>query len=370
MMPSIAMPCRICTLLDVSDSHDESVWTRILGLFKAAAKEFSSDRCSRMAAAIAYRTVFALTPLLLIAISVASLFLDDPASDCDAAVDNCRTIQQQLTDQVSLISEELAATVEGILAGVAETSGRNGAIGSALFLFTASSLFFEIQGSLNTIFHAPEHHLRGMIAQARGRSVGALAVLVLGALIVVLLAANTFVSSAGSLLVDFLERVGLNPDFFAPLISIAGPLVSFGLLVLVFAVQFQAFPAVRVPWKAAWRGGAVTAVAFVVGALGLGWVLGSDRLNFDATGFASSVVLLLFLVFVLSQIYLFGAEFTKTYVDYIHHGDIQQPSVRRSYVSPEITDEMVKSAATTELIAKVGVFSFVAGLLLGWFRRD
>ena len=369
ILASVDGLCIVCSLLIVVEPQEQHIWTRIVALLRAAAKEFSYDHCSRMAAAIAYRTVFALAPLLLIAVAVASLFLDDPATGCDADVENCQTIQEQLVEQVNLISTDLGNTVTDIMESALKDSGRNGVIGLGLFLFTASSLFAEIQGSLNAIFHAPERHLRGLVAQLRGRSIGAMAVLVLGALLVALFVANAFVAAAGSLLVEGLDNIGLDSDLFAPLISIAGPLVTLLFLILVFAVQFQAFPAVKVPWRAAWRGASVTGVAFAGGALLLGALAGSDALSFSASGFAGGLVLLLFLVFILSQIYLFGAEITKTYADYLRHGDVRQPSLREQHRPPEVTDEMLRQAATTDVIARVGVFAFVAGLFLGMFKR-
>lgn len=352
----------------------QPVWKRAFELLKAAGKEFGEDMCSRMAAAIAYRTVFALAPLLLVAVAVATLFLDKPVEGCEPGSPGCATVQQQLVSQVEQVSEPLATTVNDIMDNAANSASANGTIGIALFLFTASSLFFEIQRSLNSVFDAPDDRTKGIMATLRARGIGALAVLVLGAVLVVLLAANTIVSSAGSLLIGWIDAIGLPGEFLAPLLSYAGPLITVALLILLFAIQFQTFTAVRIPWKAAWRGGAVTAVAFAIGALGLGAYFSlqasrEDGIAFSAGGFVGGAVLILFLVFVLAQIYLFGAEFTKVYADYVDHGDIVQPSKRVERRRPEIPAEEIRSAATKDLIASVGVLSFLAGLVLGWFRR-
>jgi membrane protein len=348
---------------------------RILELLKAAGKEFGQDKASRMSAAIAYRTVFALAPLLLVAVSFAALFLDAPASDCETTTDGeCQTVQEQLVGEVAKLSEPLSQTIDDIMTNAREGAATTGLIGTAIFLFTASSLFFEIQGSLNTIFHAPPERTKGIVAVLRGRAIGALAVLLLGAILVVLFAANAVVSGAGSFILGLIQDLGLDGDLVAPLISIAGPLVTLGILIVVFAVQFQTFTVVKIPWKAAWRGGAVTAVVFAAGAIGVGLYFalqtdGGDGTSFSAGGFAGGAVLILFTVFILAQIFLFGAEFTMTYADYVRHGDVMQPSVRAENSRPDITADEVRAAATTDLIARVGVFSFLAGLVLGYFRR-
>ncbi len=308
---------------------------RVFEMLKASGKEFGQDKASRMSAAIAYRTVFALAPLLLVAVSVAALFLDDPATDCEPGADgSCETIQQQLVAQVSdNLSPELAETVDTIMTNASQGAATTGILGTAIFLFTASSLFFEIQSSLNTIFHAPEERTKGIVALLRGRAIGALAVVLLGGILVVLFAANAVVSGAGSFILDLVEDAGLDRGLFEPLLTFAGPLVTLLLLILVFAVQFQTFTVVRIPWKAAWRGGAVTAIVFAAGAIGVGFYFslqadGGNGGGFSAGGFAGGAVLILFTVFILAQIFLFGAEFTKTYADFIRHGDVVQPSVR------------------------------------------
>lgn len=376
MIAFIFSECSMGSLPTVAtgDPDIQPVWKRAFELLKAAGKEFGEDKCSRMAAAIAYRTVFALAPLLLVAVAVAALFLDAPVEGCEPGSPGCATVQQQLVGQVAQVSEPLATTVDDIMDNAADSASANGIIGTALFLFTASSLFFEIQRSLNTVFDAPDEQTKGIMATVRARGIGALAVLVLGAVLVVLLAANAIVSAAGSLLIGWIDAIGLPGDVLAPLLSYVGPLVTIALLIVLFAIQFQTFTVVTIPWKSAWRGGAVTAVAFAVGALGLGAYFSfqatqEDGVAFSAGGFAGGAVLILFLVFMLAQIYLFGAEFTKVYADYVDHGDIVQPSKREERRRPEIPAQEVRAAATKDLIASVGVLSFLAGLVLGWFRR-
>ncbi len=348
---------------------------RVLEILKASGKEFGRDKASRMAAAIAYRTVFALAPLLLVAVSVAALFLDAPATDCEDGADgSCETIQQQLVAQVEELSEPLAETVDDIMTSAAEGATTTGIVGTAIFLFTASSLFFEIQGSLNTIFHAPEERTKGIVAVLRGRAIGAVAVVLLGGILVILFAANAVVSGAGSFILDLVEDAGLDRGLFEPLLRFAGPLVTLILLILLFAIQFQTFTVVKIPWKAAWRGGAVTAIVFAAGAIGVGFYFslqadGGNGAGFSAGGFAGGAVLILFTVFILAQIFLFGAEFTKTYADFVRHGDVMQPSVRLENSKPDVSADEVRAAATTDLIARVGVFSFLAGMVLGYFRR-
>lgn len=52
----------------------------IFGLLKTTASEWSEDKCSRLAAALAYYTIFSLAPLLIIAIAVAGAVFGEEAA--------------------------------------------------------------------------------------------------------------------------------------------------------------------------------------------------------------------------------------------------------------------------------------------------
>ena len=111
------------------------------------------------------------------------------------------------------------------------------------------------------------------------------------------------------------------------------PLASLLLLPLVFALIFQTMTSARIPWRAAWAGGAFTAVVFLIAAYGVGIyfeIAGATT----ALGFAGSFVVVLFLAYFLSMVFLYGAEVTKVYSDRLAAGkprlsaDLCTPTLR------------------------------------------
>jgi membrane protein len=82
------------------------------------------------------------------------------------------------------------------------------------------------------------------------------------------------------------------------------------LLTAILPFQFQWFTTRQLPWRAAWWGGAVTAVFLVLGGLGLGWYLSAWG-TLNAGAFTGAAIIVLFLVAALAQAYLFGAEITR-----------------------------------------------------------
>ncbi|MFO7548935.1 MAG: YihY/virulence factor BrkB family protein [Acidimicrobiia bacterium] len=283
--------------------------SHIVALFKAAGAWFGADRASRMAAALSYYTLFALIPLLFIASAIAGFVFGDP------------TLVEQVVERVEdLVGEVVASAVADLLGVVQATAGASLAIGVVLAVFTASTLFKHTQGVLNVVFGAPDRLDRGFLPSLRKRVIGALAALLLGILVLLPLVA---VSAIGWLQ----ALVPLDGPLLRILVNVGVPLASFVLLVAVVGFTFRTLTVVRVPRRAAWRGGFFTALVGLVAASLVGTYLSVA----SATGTLAalgSVAVLLFFGFLMWQVYLFGAELTKVYAGFLERGEIRLPGHR------------------------------------------
>ena len=313
-------------------------------ILAAAAEKYGRDRASRMAAAIAYRTVFALAPLLMIAVAVLGTFL---GSRVEA--------QQEIVDGIeAVVGPDIADVVNGILTSALTSTGTAYLIGGILLLWTASSLFLEMQRDLNDIFDVPREEVTGIVAMVRLRGIGFLWVLGLGFLLVATWLINAIWGFLSNLLPGTLEAVD-------DLVTVLTPLASLILLPLVFALIFQTMTAEKIPWRAAWVGGAFTAVVFLVAAYGVGIyfeIAGATT----ALGIAGSFVVILFLAYFLSMVFLYGAEVTKAYSDRL--AAREAPSARK----PLYTDPQVVVAEPRAGLPQAAFLAFVAGLIAGWRR--
>jgi len=279
---------------------------RLIGWYRAssqslidAARKFGTDRANRMAAAIAYRVVFALAPLLLIAVSVLG-----------AVVGSSEQAQADISTAIEEVAgEQVAEFMDGFIDSALSSGDTAALIGAVLLIWSATSLFLEMQNDLNDIFEVPYEHVSGLIGLARMRGIGVLWAFGLG---------------LGALLVWLLNAVwrffdGLLPENLSGLhavIAFLSPLISIFVLPFVFGMMFQTMTAVKVQWRAVWWGGLFTAIAFIVAAQGIGLYF----TLFDsptAIGFASSLVVVLFLAYLLSSVFLFGAEVTKVISDHL-----------------------------------------------------
>jgi membrane protein len=320
-------------------------WARGPGEILAdAAQKYGGDRASRMAAAIAYRTVFALAPLLMIAVAVLGSFL---GSRVEA--------QQEIVEGIeAVVGPEVARVVNDILTSALGSTGTAYLIGGILLIWTASSLFLEMQRDLNDIFDVPQKEVTGVVAMVRLRGVGFLWVLGLGFLLVATWLVNAIWGFVSGLLPGSIEAVD-------ELITVLTPLASLVLLPLVFALIFKTLTVAAIPWRPAWVGGAFTAVVFLLAAYGVG-IYFEIAGPTTALGFAGSFVVILFLAYFLAMVFLYGAEVTKAYSDRI--AAAETPPASR----PLYTDPQVVVAEPPAGIPQAAFLAFVAGLIAGWRR--
>jgi membrane protein len=314
-------------------------------VFAEAAQSYGADRAPRMAAAIAYRTIFALAPLLMILVAVLGAFLGSRAE-----------AQQQIFDIIqSVAGTAVADIVDDVLTSALTTSGTAALIGALLLLWTASSLFLEMQRDLNDIFGAPYEKVRGLVAMVRTRGIGFLWVFGLGALLIAAWFVNAIWRFLGSLLP---ERMATAHE----VLSVLTPLVSLVLLPVLFALIFQTMTVKRLPWRPVWVGATFTAAVFVAASYGIGLyfeLVGAT----SAIGFAGSFVVVLFLAYFLSSVFLYGAEVTQAYAERMA-GRAESARLPPPYDDPQV----LVAAPGDEGLPRAAMLAFLAGLAVGWRR--
>ncbi|MEA1902039.1 MAG: YhjD/YihY/BrkB family envelope integrity protein, partial [Actinomycetota bacterium] len=169
-------------------------------------------------------------------------------------------------------------------------------------------------------------------------------------------------------LLNFLWRFveGLFPDDLVRVHTWIGyltPLVSIIVLPILFGLIFQSGTVIRIRWRAIWFGASFTAIVFLLAAYGIGLYFAWDE---DTSAFtvAGSVFVVLLMAFVLAGVFLFGAQVTKVYADYLAEGDVMQPSLRERALSEP--NAIVAEPAPP--VPKAAVLGFLGGLFVGWRR--
>ena len=266
-------------------------------LARQAVSSWSDDYASSMGAALAYYTMFSIAPLLLIVVSVAGLVFGEEAA------------RGEVFGQLEhLMGAQGASAVQALLQSVnkPDESSIAAVIGTVVLLVGATTVFAELQSSLDRIWRAPARPSdSGLWSLVRSRLLSFGMIMGLGFLLMV-----SLVFSAG---LAALEKWWA-PWFggWAALAQGVNFVVSFGLITIVFAMIYKVMPRAHVQWRDVWIGAGVTSLLFAIGKYLIGLYIGRSGVT-SSFGAAGSLAVMLVWVYYSAQIFLMGAEFTWVY---------------------------------------------------------
>ncbi|KTD72719.1 YihY/virulence factor BrkB family protein [Legionella tucsonensis] len=267
-------------------------WSFLKELFN----NWSRDRVSSKAAALAYYTLFSLAPILLICIFIVGTIFGEEASR-----------NQILAQASNLIGKEPALQLKEIIQNRAHPtpSSLTRIISFIVLLFTASGVFIEIQVGLNEIWGVKTNPDTGWFAKLKSRFFSF--VIVLG--IAFLLLVSLILSTGFTLLSNYLNYM-ISANILMDLII--NHLISFFVLTVLFAMIFKFLPDVVLNWRDVWLGALITSLLFTFGKMLIEFYL-MQFSRYSIFGAASSLIIILIWVYYSSQIFFIGVEITKIF---------------------------------------------------------
>ncbi len=265
-------------------------------LVRQTFREWSEDKVPRLGAALAFYSVFAITPLLMIVIAIAGFVFGRDAA-----------LHQIVGEIASVVGHEAGQAIEGILANASKPASGAVAIvtGVIVLLFGASGMFAQLQDSLNTIWEVAPNPERGWRGIVRDRFLSLTMVLGVGFLLLVSLVFSAGLSAMSSMLGDSLGK---------SMGQVAHFVVSLAVITVLFAMIYKVLPDVKIAWHDVWFGAAATSLLFGIGKTVVGLYLARSGVA-PVYGAAGSFVIILLWVYYSSQILLLGAEFTQVYAN-------------------------------------------------------
>jgi membrane protein len=274
-------------------------------LLRDTVNAYIEDDALSRGAAIAYYTVFAIAPVLVIVIAIAGLAYGEEAAR-GAIVGQLR----------GMMGKEAAEAVQTMVASASnKTTGRFAAVlGIGTLLVTASGIFGEMQAGLNKIWRA-EPHTSTVTRLLRARAVSLGLVAALAFLLMVSLAASAAITAFSHMLQNVLPNIDL-------LLHAVNVVLSIVLISALFAVIYKVLPDKPISWHDVGVGSVVTAVLFTIGKTIIGLYIGSSQVA-SSYGAAGALVIVLLWIYYSAQIFLIGAEFTRVWA--AHHGSRAAP---------------------------------------------
>ena len=269
----------------------------LLKVTKNTVNNFLEHKVLKMSAALSYTTMFSMGPLLLVILFLSEIFWGREATE--------GTIYNQIKNfvgpssalQIQTIIENLSISDKGNLAGL---------IGIITLLIGATSVFAEIQDSINTIWGIKPKKQSGFWLYIKARLLSFGVIGSFGFILLVSLGISTIMDTLSD---RFLSQFS---DSLFYLVYIINTLMTFAVISLLFGAIFTILPDAEIKWKQVRLASFTTAILFMVGKFLISfYIANSDVQNIYGT--AGSFVVLMIWVYYSSVILYFGAEFAKSY---------------------------------------------------------
>jgi membrane protein len=294
-------------------------WKNLMLFLRMLADAFSNwneHKAIRLGAALAYFAIFAIAPVLIIAMAIAGLVYGREAIEGNIVRAISGVVGSSTASFVQQLIQSASQPGEGVIAVI---------VGIAGIFLGSTGLFFQLKDALNTVWEVapkPGYRLKDMI---RDNALSFTMVLALGVLMLVSLLLTAGVSAVGSL---FGSALPGNGTFW----RLADFGLSFGLVTILFAGIFKFLPDVHIQWSEVWPGAILSALIFTIAQVVLGMIIRLVNLGL-AFGAAGALVIILIWVNLVSLILLFGAEFIR--ICSIQFGSRAQPKAYAEVLTAE-----------------------------------
>jgi membrane protein len=278
-------------------------------IIKQTFTEFFDDRVLKLSAALAYYTIFSLPGLLIIIIWFTDIFYKQDIEG---------SIYGQIGD---LVGPEAARQIqETILNAINSGESKFAAIvGIVTLIIGATSIFGEVQDSINQIWRLKPKPKKGMgwLKMLTNRLLSFSIIISLGFLLLVSLVINSLMD----FFINHLTRAF--PDTEVVVVYISNLVLTFIITSALFGLIFKVLPDARIEWKHVRAGAFTTALLFMAGKYLIGLYLGQSTMT-TAYGAAGSIIVILVWVYYSAIILYFGAVFTRVYA--VHNGSQIYPN--------------------------------------------
>ncbi len=285
--------------------QEETVIDKLKGFGKLlldSGNAFMEDNCMKLSASLAYYTVFSIGPLIIIMIWALGFFYGlhlEGSEDAQIQVfeelngifgpDTTKLLQ----DAIQKISFENRSNI-GLIIGI------------STLVITSTTIFVDIQNSINTIWKVKAKPKKGWLKLIINRLISFSMILGLSFLLMASLLISSIIGVFTKRIESFLS------DWNIELWGWVNTGITFVVIATLFGFIFSFLPDAKVRFRDILGGSLFTSLLFMLGKYGISLYL-SNNATATAYGAAGSIIILLAWVYYSAAILYFGAEFTKEY---------------------------------------------------------
>ena len=246
-------------------------FARLRVLLASSAHAWSEHRADSKGAALAFYTLFSMTPILVMAIAVAGYFFGEKAA------------QGEIIDEIQdLVGPNAARAIQAlVLAARNPASGLTATvIAGAVFILGATTVFVELKSSLDELWRIETRAQAAKVRSALRATVHTRLVAFGIVLVLALLFLASLIASAALAMIEHraagLWGGAIVAQATASSLATVSSLISLGVIAVLFAVIYKMLPDLALPWRDVWIGAAFTAVLFAIGKFAIGLYIGSS----------------------------------------------------------------------------------------------
>jgi membrane protein len=231
--------------------------------------------------------------------SLASIFLGQQAAE------------NQIFEELNgLLGASAAKQIQEIIENIRLSGKTNFALVASIITLVigATTVFVEVQDSLNVIWKLKAKPKKGWMAFLKNRLLSSSLIISIGFLLIVSLLVNGAIEALMGVLSRYLSSVT------EILLRILNLVITFLVITVLFGIIFKFLPDAKIKWRHVRTGAIFTAILFTLGRYIIGLYI-EKTATASTYGAAGSIVVLLLWVYYSAVILYIGAEFTQVYTE-------------------------------------------------------
>ena len=269
----------------------------LIKIVKDTGQGFIDDSVTRLSGSLAYATLFSIIPFLSLLVTIGVVLHMDLAN--------------QLYIQLEPI---VGAEVIGALRLIIENAERTDSSASAaivslgISIFGATTIFAEIQSSLNSIWGIKAVPKKSWLKYIQNRLLSFSIILVFA---FVLLITFSITNIIGDLSNKFMASY---PEVAGFIVKVVGQVLNISVTVIIFVLIFKVLPDAKIKSKDVFIGAVVTTLLLLVGQWGISFYIGIANVG-TIYGAAAFMIVFITWIYYSAIIVYAGAEFTKAWAN-------------------------------------------------------